>query len=131
MRRLITVIALAASAALAAGPAWAAGAHTTTVAVCRASGAQASCIVTATIRHPGIIRAHATARPAQHVSVTWSMTCTSGKSSKSATGSFTAKTPVSRILPHPFRHPSSCKVTATTRLAKTGHLHAWLTAQNS
>lgn len=132
MRRLITVIALAASAALAAaGPALAAGAHAPAIAACRASGAQASCTVTATIRHPGIIRAHATARPAQHVTVTWSMTCTSGKASQSAMGSFTAKTPVSRILRHPFRHPASCKVTATTRLAKTGHLHAWLTDQNS
>jgi hypothetical protein len=131
MRRLITVIALAASAALAAAPALAAGAHTTTTATCRASGAQASCTVTATIRHPGIIRAHASARPAQHVTVTWSMTCASGKSSRSAMGSFTAKTPVSRILPHPFRHPASCKVTATTMLAKKGHLHAWLTDQDS
>ena len=131
MRRLISVIALAASAALVAGPALAAGAPATTVAACRASGAQASCTITATIRHPGVIRAHATSRPAQHVTVTWSMTCTSGKSSQSAMGSFTAKTPVSRILPHPFRHPSSCKVTTTTKLAKTGHLHAWLTDQSS
>ena len=131
MRRLMIVIAVAAFAALAAGPALAAGGHATTTASCRASGAQASCTVTATIRHPGVIRAHATSRPAQHVTVTWSMTCTSGKSSQSAMGSFIAKTPVSRILPHPFRHPSSCKVTTTTKLAKTGHLHAWLTDQSS
>ncbi len=131
MRRLIIVIAVAATAAIAAGPAWASGTPAPTIAACRASGAQASCTVTATIHHPVVIRAHATSRPAQHVTVTWSMTCTSGKATGSASGSFTAETPVSRILPHPFRHPASCKVTASTRLAKTGHLHAWLTAQNS
>ena len=131
MRRLIIVIAAAASAAIAAGPAWASGTPGPTIAACRASGAQASCTVTATIGHPGIIRAHATARPAQHVTVTWSMTCTSGKATRTASGSFTAETPVSRILPHPFRHPASCKVTSSTRLAKTGHLHAWLTDQKS
>lgn len=130
MRRLITVIALAASAALVGGPALAAGGHART-ATCRASGAQATCTTTATIRHPGVIRAHAIARPAQHVTVTWWMTCKSGKSSRSAMGSFTAKTPVSKILRHPFRHPASCKVTATTKLARKGHLHAWLTARNS
>jgi hypothetical protein len=130
MRRLIIVLAVVGSAAISAGPAWASGTPAT-IAACRASGAQASCTVTATIGHPGIIRAHATSRPAQHVTVTWSMTCTSGKATGTASGSFTAQTPVSRILPHPFRHPSSCKVTDTTRLAKTGHLHAWLTAQNS
>jgi hypothetical protein len=131
MRRLIIVIAVAASAAIAAGPAWAGGTPVTTIAACRASGAQASCALTAKIGHPVIIRAHATARPAQHVTVTWSMTCTSGKATGTTSGSFTAETPVSRILPHPFRHPGSCKVTASTRLAKTGHLRAWLTAQNS
>ena len=131
MRRLIIVIAAAASAAIMAGPAWAGGTPVATIASCRASGAQASCTVTGTIRHPTIIRAHATARPAQHVTVRWSMTCISGKATGTASGSFTARTPVSRILPHPFRHPRSCTVTATTRLAKTGHLHAWLTAQNS
>ena len=130
MRRLIIVLAVIGSAAISAGPAWASGTPTT-IAACRASGAHASCSVTATISHPGIIRAHATSRPAQHVTVTWSMTCTSGKATRTASGSFTAQTPVSRILPHPFRHPSSCKVTDTTRLGKTGHLHAWLTAQNS
>ena len=129
MRRLIIVIAVAATAAIAAGPAWASG--TPTIAACHASGAQASCTVTATIHHPVLIRAHATARPAQHVTVTWSMTCTSGKATRTASGSFTAETPVSRILPHPFRHPASCKVSASTRLAKTGQLHARLTAQNS
>jgi len=129
MRRLIIVLAVAASAAISAGPAWAA--ESPTIAACRASGAQASCTVTATIRHPGIIRAHATSRPAQQVTVTWSMTCTSGKSTASTSGSFTAETPVSRILTHPFRHPSSCKVTASAKLAKTGHLHAWLTDQSS
>ena len=131
MRRLIVVIAVAATAAIAAGPAWASGTTVPTIAACRASGAQASCTVTATIHHPVVIRAHATARPAQHVTVTWSMTCTSGKASRTASGSFTAETPVSRILPHPFRHPAVCKVSDSTRLAKTGHLHAWLTAQNS
>jgi hypothetical protein len=127
----IIVIAAAASAAISAGPAWAGGTPATTIASCRASGTQASCTVTGTIHHPTIIRAHATARTAQHVTVTWSMTCKSGKATGITSGKFTAETPVSRILPHPFRHPGSCTVTAATQLAKTGHLHAWLTAQNS
>jgi hypothetical protein len=87
------------------------------------SDAAATCTVSRAIRHPNIIRAHATARPHQKVTVTWSMTCTKRK----ATASFIARTPASRKLRQPFRHPRFCTVTAATQLASSGHLHAWLT----
>jgi hypothetical protein len=128
MRRLITVIVAASSAALIASPAWAAAAHPASS--CRASGAAATCTASATIRHPNVIRVHATATPHQKVTVTWSMTCAKGKATKSTSGSFTAAAPVSRKLGHPFRHPGSCTVSATAQLTKSGHLHAWLTARS-
>lgn len=131
MRRFLIVIAAVASATVLSSPAWAAGTHGHKSASCRASGTAASCSVGATVHHPGVIRAHATARRNQDVTVTWSMTCTKdkGKVSGSTSGSFTAKTPASRKLSQPFRHATSCTVSATATLAKSGHLHAWLTSR--
>jgi hypothetical protein len=127
MRRLITLIVAAASAVLISSPAWAAAGHTHKTGSCHAAGTAAACTVSRAIRHPNIIRAHATARPHQKVTVTWSMTCTKRKATASSSGSFTARTPASRKLRHPFRHPRSCTVTVATQLASSGHLHAWLT----
>ncbi len=130
MRRLITLLVAASSAVLISSPAWAAADNSHKAVSCRASGAAASCTVTRTIHHPNIIRVHATARPHQNVSVTWTMTCTKGKDVDTTSGSFTARAPVSRKLHHSDRHANSCTVSATVTLAKTGHLHAWLTAQH-
>jgi hypothetical protein len=130
MRRLITLLVAASSAVLISSSAWAAADHPPKASSCRASGAAASCTVTRTVHHPNVIRVHATARPNQTVSVTWSMTCTKGKDIDTTSGSFTARTPVSHRLRPSDRHSGSCAVSATVQLAKSGHLHAWLTAQN-
>jgi hypothetical protein len=73
---------------------------------------------------------HATSRPRQKVGVAWSVTCTKGKKTASTSGSFTARTPASHKLRQPFRHSGSCTVTAAAQLAKTGHLHVWLTSRH-
>jgi hypothetical protein len=130
MRRLITVLVAATSAVLISSSAWAAAGNSHKAVSCRVSGAAASCTVSRTIHHPNVIRVHATARPHQKVSVTWSLTCTKGKDVDTSSGSFTARAPVSRKLHIPDRHSSSCTVSATVQLAKSGHLRAWLTAQH-
>jgi hypothetical protein len=134
MRRLFIMIMAAASVALLGGTAWAAGshghhpvAHGHKSASCRASGTAASCTVGATVHRPGVIRVHVTARRNQDVTVSWAVTCTRGATSGSASGTFTARTPVSRKLSEPLRHPRTCMVSAAAKLAKSGHLHAWLT----
>jgi hypothetical protein len=129
MRRLITLVVVAASAALISSPAWAAADHAHKAGTCRAAGNAATCTVSQTIRHPNVIRVHATARPHQKVGVAWSMTCVKGRTTASSSGSFIARTPVSRRLRTPLRHPRTCTVTATAQLAKRGHLHFWLTAR--
>ena len=129
MRRIIILIATAASAVFISSSALAAETHHV-IASCHARGTAASCTATGTIHHPRVIRAHATARPNQKVTVHWSMTCTKRKATRSTHGSFTARTPVSHRLHKPFRRPDACKVTDTTTLAKKGHLHAFLTAQS-
>lgn len=143
MRRLFILIATVASVAVLGGTAWAAGtsghpaarghhpvAHGHKAASCRASGTAAGCMVAATLHRPGVIRIHVTARRNQDVTVSWTMSCTKGTTTGSTSGTFTGRTPVSRKLSEPMRHPRTCTVSAAAQLAKAGHLHAWLTPRS-
>ena len=94
---------------------------------CRSSGDFAICIASGTAHHPTTMYVHASARPNQRLDVSWTMTCSRGLSAASKSGSFTARTPIRRLTPHPFRHPDSCTVAASGQLHDSGSIHVWNT----
>jgi hypothetical protein len=94
-------------------------------------GEAASCALSKTIRHPTVIRAHATVRPRQDATVTWSMTCVKGSTTGASSGAFTRRPRCrSGLTCRSLTRPASCAVAATVTISGTGKLHAWLTAQN-
>jgi hypothetical protein len=94
---------------------------------CRSSGEFAACSEDGNASSPVSIQVHVTAGPNQSVQVIWADTCTVGASVASASGQFTATTPIGRTIKHPFRHPDSCAVAVTAGLSNSGSLHVWTT----
>jgi hypothetical protein len=126
MKRLITiVVAAAASFAVLTTPAFAATVHK--AGSCRAQGDFATCVTSGTADHPATIRVHVSATSSQNVTISWDMTCTKGLGAGGKSGQFTAHTPVSRVIHHPYAHPDSCIVSADAQLSAIGHLHVWVT----
>jgi len=124
---LSATLAAIASLVITVSPASAAASHR--IASCHAHGTAAVCLVRGTAVHPRTIYAHVTSAPRQRVLVRWHMTCSKGTSVRRSHGHFRARTPIRRLLHHPFQHPGSCVVTARTRLPGTGRLHLWLTTR--
>lgn len=88
---------------------------------CTASGDFATCVASGSAWHPRRIRVHVHASPDQHVFVAWDMVCTKGTGAGSRSGSFTAFTPVNRIIRHPYFHPRSCDIAASGQLQDGGN----------
>jgi|SRR5580704_3298792 hypothetical protein len=128
MKRLLMIaFALAGSMSLAIAPASAAPASSF-IASCQARGAYAICDAAGTAgNHPVTIVMHVRAVPRQSVSGAWAITCSEGLGAGSKSASFHGRTPINRILRHPYRHPDSCVVSADAQLSRHGHLHIWLT----
>jgi hypothetical protein len=114
------------TAAAVTGSAVAANAGT--VASCAARGDNANCATGGTASHPITITVTVTTSPRQSVVVGWDVECTQGGTTKKATGTFTAMTPVTRTLPHAFRQPPSCIVAAASGVVGNGSVRVVLSS---
>jgi len=95
---------------------------------CTASGAFATCVASGTAWRPHRIRVHVSASPNQQVFVAWNDVCVRGTGAGSRSGSFTATTPVNRVIRHPYLHPRNCTVAADAQLQQGGNsIRVWIT----
>lgn len=88
---------------------------------CSAQGDYAICDASGTATLPVTITVSVTASPDQDVYVAWDTTCSEGLSAGGSSGSFTAQTPVSRTISHPYHQPDSCIVSADAQLQAGGN----------
>jgi AcrR family transcriptional regulator len=125
MKQLRSTGARAALVGLLAAGTVAAGAVTasasTGFASCSAQGDYATCVAGGTAQHPVTITVSVTASPDQEVLVAWDAVCAQGSGAGSSSGSFTAQTPVSRVISHPYQQPDSCTVAADAQLQNGGY----------
>ena len=96
-------------------------ANASTVGSCSAEGQNAICVASASINDPASMSVSVTASPNQSVFVAWSDTCSQGLGAGSDSGSFTAETPVTRTIGHPYAHPDNCIVSADAQLQAGGN----------
>lgn len=115
-------MALAVVPAALALTATAASAGTVTqIGQCGARGDYATCDASGTARGPVAgIEVRVYAAPNQQVEVYWDVVCSYGKGAGSKSGSFGGRTSLSREIPHPYAHPSSCIVAAGAQLQNGG-----------
>ncbi len=88
---------------------------------CSAQGNFATCVASGTATRPVTITVSVSASPDQDVFVSWSTVCSHGTGAGSSSGSFTARTPVSRVISHPYYQPDSCNVAAGAQLQAGGN----------
>lgn len=119
---LVTTALLAAGAVTASAVTASAG----TVGSCAAKGANANCATAVSVNHPSTLSVTVTASPNQSVIVAWGTSCSVGSSISSKDGTFTARTPVTRVLPHAFKHPDSCIVSAASGITGSGSVRVTL-----
>ena len=110
---LLTTGAIAATTAAASAG--------TTFGSCNSQGDFAVCDASGTATLPVTITVTVTASPDQDVYVSWDTVCSVGTSAGSSSGSFTAQTPVSRTISHPWHQPDSCIVAAGAQLQAGGN----------
>lgn len=95
-----------------------------TIGKCSSQGEFALCTASGTANNPVILTVTVTASPNQTIDANWNMVCSKGSSAAGSSGSFKAKTPVTRKMPFPFAHPDSCDVAALGALDDgSGHIH--------
>ncbi len=109
MKRLSRLaVAAAATGLLTAGAITAsttAASASTTFGSCSAQGDYATCDASGTATLPLTITVAVTSSPDQSVFVSWDDTCSQGDGAGGSSGSFTATTPVSRTISHPYHQP--------------------------
>jgi hypothetical protein len=88
---------------------------------CSAQGDFAICDASGTATSPLTITVAVTSSPDQSVFVSWDTTCSQGDGAGGSSGSFTATTPVSRTISHPYHQPDSCIVAAGAQLQVGGN----------
>jgi hypothetical protein len=120
-RRLAAMAAGAGLLALGGVTAVAVSASAATIGSCSAAGAYATCVASGTFNHPITITVTVTSSPDQSVSVAWDAVCTQGTGAGSKSGSFTANTPVTRAISHPYSQPDQCIVSADAQLQDGGN----------
>ena len=96
------------------------------VASCTADGDYAVCDAAGNATEPRDIYVHVTSSPDQRALVTWDMVCSKGDGAGSASGQFTATSPVRRLIRHPYARPDSCVVSGGAQLNAGGHLKVWI-----
>jgi Ricin-type beta-trefoil lectin domain len=125
MKRLSRLaVAAAATSLLTAGAITAsttAASASTTFGSCSAQGDYATCDASGTATLPLTITVAVTSSPDQSVFVSWDDTCSQGNGAGGSSGSFTATTPVSRTISHPYHQPDSCIVAAGAQLQAGGN----------
>jgi Ricin-type beta-trefoil lectin domain len=88
---------------------------------CSAQGDYATCAAGGTATKPVTLTVSVTSSPDQDVYVAWTDVCSQGTGSGSTSGSFTAETPVSRTVSHPYAQPDSCILSAAAQLQAGGN----------
>jgi hypothetical protein len=118
-----TVASLAAAGLLALGgvAATAVAASAGTIGSCSAQGDFADCSASGTANNPLTITVTVTSSPDESVSVFWDTVCSQGSGAGTSSGNFTATTPVTRVISHPYHQPDSCDVAADGGLNSTGN----------
>jgi len=124
MNRLSRIAAAAVTGLLTAGVIAAsasAASASTGFGSCSAQGDYAICDASGTATSPVTITVTVTSSPDQSVYVAWDDTCSLGDGAGGDSGSFTATTPVSRTISHPYSQPDSCIVSADAQLQAGGN----------
>lgn len=121
LRRLAASVAATGLLTLGGVVASTAIANAGTIGSCSAQGDFATCDVSGTANHPLTITVTVTSSPDQSVSVYWSTDCTQGTGAGLSSGNFTATTPVTRTIPHPYHQPDSCAIAALGSLNNGGN----------
>jgi len=88
---------------------------------CSAQGDYATCVASGTATKPVTLTVTVTSSPDQDVYVAWSDVCSEGTGAGTSSGSFTAETPVSRTVSHPYSQPDSCILSADAQLQAGGN----------
>jgi Ricin-type beta-trefoil lectin domain len=96
-------------------------ARASTVATCSAHGEFATCVAGGSTNNPITIDVTVTSSPDQPVFVAWDDTCSQGSGAGGDSGSFTASTPVTRAISHPYNQPANCIVSADAQLQNGGN----------
>jgi Ricin-type beta-trefoil lectin domain len=99
----------------------AAASASTDFASCSGQGDYATCVAGGTATSPVTLTVTVTSSPDQQVSVAWDTTCSEGLSAGSSSGTFTAQTPVTHAISHPWYQPDSCIVSADAQLQAGGN----------
>ena len=120
-RRLVTSAAVTGLLALGGLAAATAVASAGTIGSCSAQGEFATCDASGTASHPLTITVTVTSSPDQSVSVYWDADCSQGTGAGLSSGNFTATTPVTRTISHPYYQPDSCAVAALGSLNNGGN----------
>jgi 3D (Asp-Asp-Asp) domain-containing protein len=119
-RRLAASVAATGLLALGGVVATAAVASAGTIGSCGAQGDFATCDASATANHPLTITVTVTSSPDESVTVFWDTVCSQGSGAGTSSGNFTATTPVTRTISHPYHQPDSCDVGVAAGLNNNG-----------
>ena len=119
-RRVAVSVAASGLLALGGVAASAIAANAGTIGSCSAQGDFATCSASGTANKPLTITITVTSSPDESVTVYWDAVCSQGTGAGSSSGNFTASTPVTRTISHPYHQPDSCDVAATGGLNGTG-----------
>lgn len=92
-----------------------------TIGSCSAQGDFATCVASGAVNKPITITVTVTSSPDQPVYVAWDAVCSQGTGAGSSSGSFTATTPVTRTISHPYYQPDNCVVSADAQLQNGGN----------
>jgi hypothetical protein len=92
-----------------------------TIGSCSAQGDFADCAASGTANNPLTITVTVTSSPDESVTVFWDTVCSQGTGAGSSSGNFTATTPVTRVISHPYHQPDSCDVAASGGLNGNGN----------
>jgi hypothetical protein len=120
-RRLAGGVLACAALALGGVAATASVASASTVGSCTAQGDYATCVASGTVNEPITIDVTVTSSPDQPVFVAWDDTCSQGTGAGSDSGSFTATTPKTTAISHPYSQPDNCIVSADAQLQNGGN----------
>jgi hypothetical protein len=91
-----------------------------------ASGDFAIALAGGKANHPQRLAVRVRTKPAQRVSVSWTMVCSKGLGAGSKSGQFKAAAPLLRALKMPMRHPDDCIVSASAQLDRSGSVRVAL-----
>lgn len=126
MTGLLAAGAIAGTAATAEAAATAGG-----FATCTATGNNTNCATAGSVSRPVTLTVTVTTNPVQSVIVAWNDSCSQGGSTVSKSGTFTATTPVTRVIPHAFTQPDTCIVAAASGVTGQGTVRVTLSSSSS